>query len=60
VVGLDRDATQLAAARAYVAENRFANVEIVETDACASSLPEASFDLVHARFSSPRPATTTR
>ena len=50
VVGLDRDVQQLAAARAYVSENRLANVEIVEADAYASSLPSDSFDFVHARF----------
>ena len=50
VVRLDRDVQQLAAARAYVSENRLANVEIVEADAYASSLPSNSFDFVHARF----------
>jgi SAM-dependent methyltransferase len=50
VVGVDRDAQQLAAARAYVADERLTNVEILDTDAYATRLPDASFDLVHVRF----------
>ncbi len=51
VVGLDRDSRQLAGARAYLADNRLDNVEIVEGDAYRTGLPDASFDLVHVRFS---------
>ncbi|SEE44048.1 Methyltransferase domain-containing protein [Rhizobiales bacterium GAS188] len=50
VVGLDRDAQQLAAARSFVEQNKLDNVEIIEDDAYASSLPDAAFDLVHVRF----------
>jgi SAM-dependent methyltransferase len=50
VVGLDRDRRQLAGARAYLADNRLDNVEIVEGDARRTGLPDASFDLVHVRF----------
>ncbi len=50
VVGLDRDSRQLAGARAYLADNRLDNVEIVEGDAQHTGLPDASFDLVHVRF----------
>ena len=39
-----------AAARAFVAETRLANVEILEADAYASPLPAGSFDLTHVRF----------
>src|SRR5262249_13418559 len=48
--GVDVDALQLRGARAFVADNRLANVEIVETDAYASSLPDGSFDLAHVPF----------
>ncbi|MCA1648177.1 MAG: methyltransferase domain-containing protein [Chloroflexi bacterium] len=50
VVGVDRDAQQLAAARAYVDEELLTNVEILDTDAYATGLPDSSFDLVHVRF----------
>lgn len=50
VVGLERDPQQLAAARAYVAESKLENVEIIQDDAHASALPDGSFDLVHVRF----------
>lgn len=50
VVGLDRDATQLAAARAYVRESGLTNVGILEGDAFNTGLPAGGFDLVHARF----------
>ena len=47
VVGLDQDATSLAAARALVRERELGNVEIVQADARATGLPRSSFDLVH-------------
>jgi SAM-dependent methyltransferase len=50
VIGVDVDPLQLRGARAFVADNKLANVEIVETDAYASSLPDGSFDLAHVRF----------
>jgi ubiquinone/menaquinone biosynthesis C-methylase UbiE len=50
VIGVDRDPKQLAAARLYVVENKLDNVDIIEDDAYASSLPSATFDLVHVRF----------
>lgn len=50
ILGIDRDPLQLAGARQYVAEQALGNVEIVEDDAYASTLPGTSFDFVHARF----------
>lgn len=50
VIGLDMDTTQLTAARAFIQENDLSNVEIMEGDAYATGLPDASFDFVHARF----------
>jgi ubiquinone/menaquinone biosynthesis C-methylase UbiE len=50
VIGVDIDPLQLSGARAFVADNRLVNVEIVEADAYASSLPDNSFDLAHVRF----------
>ena len=50
VTGVDRDAQQLAAARAFVADDGLSNVQIVEADAFASALPSESFDFTHARF----------
>jgi SAM-dependent methyltransferase len=50
VVGLDSDATQLAAARAYVNETELANVSVIEGNAFDTGLPAAQFDLVHTRF----------
>jgi len=50
VVGLDRDPQQLAAARAYAAEHKLGNVEILLADGYASPLPSGTFDLVHVRF----------
>ena len=46
VIGLDKDAQFLEHARAHAP----ANVEFRQSDAYASDLPEASFDLVHMRF----------
>ena len=50
VVGLDSDATQLAAARAFVDEAELANVSIIEGNAFDTGLPAAYFDFVHVRF----------
>jgi SAM-dependent methyltransferase len=50
VIGVDVDPVQLRGARAFVADNKLANVEIVEADAYASSLTDNSFDLAHVRF----------
>lgn len=50
VTGVDRDAIQLAAARAYVHEAGLANVEILDRDAYDTGLPRGAFDLVHVRF----------
>ncbi|BCG97663.1 class I SAM-dependent methyltransferase [Mesorhizobium sp. 131-2-1] len=50
IVGVDIDAMQLRAARAFVAENNLPKVEILEADAYASPLPANSFDLAHVRF----------
>lgn len=50
VVGLDRDAVQLAAARAFVEEAKLANVSIIAGDAFNTGLPADHFDLVHVRF----------
>lgn len=50
VVGTDVAAPLLDAARAHVAAEALAHVEVVEDDLFASRLEPASFDLVHARF----------
>jgi SAM-dependent methyltransferase len=50
VVGVEIDPMQHRGARAFVAENSLANVEILEADAYASPLRAASFDLTHVRF----------
>lgn len=50
VVGVDRDAELLSAARDYVEENGLANVELVHGDVLHHGLPRGSFDLVHERF----------
>lgn len=50
VTGLDSDATQLAAARAFVNEAGLANVSIMEGNAFDTGLPAGHFDLVHVRF----------
>jgi SAM-dependent methyltransferase len=47
---VDVDPVQLRGARAFVADNKLANVEIIEADAYGSSLPDDSFDLAHVRF----------
>lgn len=50
VLGVDVDAEQLVAARAYVDQLRLPNVQIEERDAFRCGLPRVSYDLVHARF----------
>ena len=50
VVGVDADALQLAAARAYVQEEGLENVRILEQDAYRTALPGESFDFAHVRF----------
>jgi ubiquinone/menaquinone biosynthesis C-methylase UbiE len=50
VVGVDTDERLLATARAFVEQEHLTNVEFVQRDARATSLPRESFDLVHMRF----------
>jgi SAM-dependent methyltransferase len=50
VIGLDSDATQLAAARSFVEEAKLRNVSIVKGDAFSTGLAAGSFDLAHVRF----------
>lgn len=50
VVGVDSDPKQLAAARAYVEEAGWANVDVLERDAYNTGLLRQAFDLVHVRF----------
>src|SRR5438034_8759071 len=50
VTGVDMDAKQLAAARAYVAGEDLKNVKVLELDAYNTRLPRESFDLTHVRF----------
>src|ERR1700734_4221783 len=50
VVGLDSDATQLAAARSFVEEATLTNVSALEGNAFDTGLPAGQFDLVHVRF----------
>ena len=50
VVGIERDQGALAAAKRFVADRAFRNVSVLEGDAAATAIPEASFDLVHARL----------
>jgi SAM-dependent methyltransferase len=55
VVGADVEPKMLAAAQAYLDDEQLAAqgaspVELVQDDAYASRLPEASFDLTHVRF----------
>ena len=50
VTGVDMDAKQLAAARAYVAAENLKNVKVLELDAYNTRLPRESFDLTHVRF----------
>jgi SAM-dependent methyltransferase len=50
VVGVDRDAKLLAAAREYVHDQHLTNVEVFDLDAYDTKLPRESFDLTHVRF----------
>ena len=50
VIGIDLDRQQLDAAGDFVRQTELNNVEVMERDAYATGLPEASFDLVHVRF----------
>ena len=50
VIGVDTDAIQLAAARAFVHEHHLDNVELFDQDAYHTTLPRASFDCTHVRF----------
>lgn len=50
VLGTDVDDKMLAGARQFVQDEALANVTLARDDLFASALPEASFDLVHARF----------
>jgi SAM-dependent methyltransferase len=50
VMGVDIDPVQLRGTRDFVADNKLANVEILQADAYASPLPDGLFDLAHVRF----------
>ena len=50
VIGLDIDPALLAQAAAFASAERLEQIELVEGDAFATGLPDASFDLVHTRF----------
>jgi len=50
VVGLERSEDFVAAARKFVADRKLANVQVVQGDAKATSLPRESFDVVHCRL----------
>jgi SAM-dependent methyltransferase len=50
VVGLDKDAALVAAARAFVREEGLSNVEVLERDMYSSGLQPGSFDLTHTRY----------
>src|SRR3989442_11736855 len=50
VTGVDMDAKQLDAARAYVTGENLKNVKVLEQDAYNTKLPRESFDLTHVRF----------
>ena len=50
VVGADIDESMLTAARSFLEEEGFANVELVVDDLFESKLEPQSFDLVHARY----------
>ena len=50
VTGVERNRESLATARRFVADRALQNVTLLEGDATATRLPEASFDLVHARL----------
>lgn len=50
VIGLDRDASLVDAARAYAEQEGLGNVTLVVGDAFATGQPSDYFDVVHARF----------
>jgi SAM-dependent methyltransferase len=50
VIGVDTDPSALSAAQAYLQELKLANVQLLARDVVQTGLPDASFDLVHARF----------
>src|SRR6516165_10932739 len=50
VTGVERNRESLATARRFLADRALQNVTLLEGDATATRLPEASFDLVHARL----------
>jgi len=50
VIGIDRSRESVALARRFVADRALKHVEVLQGDATATGLPEASFDLVHARL----------
>lgn len=50
VTGTDVDEKLLAAAEAFCAEESLSNVNLAKDDFFTTSLPDASFDLVHLRF----------
>jgi SAM-dependent methyltransferase len=50
VVGLEYDSAHIASARAFAADRRLANVEVMQGDARSTGLPSESFDLAHARL----------
>ncbi len=50
VVGVDIDTDHVALARAFVAQHRLGNVEILQADARHTGLPDLAFDVVHARY----------
>ena len=50
VTGVERNRESLTTARRFVADRALQNVTLLEGDATATRLPEASFDLVHARL----------
>lgn len=50
VVGTDIDDGMLAASTTFAADERLANVVLINDDLFATKLPPSSFDLVHARY----------
>ena len=50
VVGVERDRGSVAEAERFVADRALRNVSVIERDAAATAIPEASIDLVHARL----------
>jgi len=50
VVGVERDRGSVAEAERFVADRALRNVSVIERDAAATAIPEASIDLLHARL----------